>query len=327
MRQRGFPTRAAALAAKHRQELILNGWLSAEEPEPLTWAEVIQEFGVELAGSSHAHQREAVAILGRLGAFAKAKRAPLRVATDFTPELARRYMASLDGLSAASRRKHYVYLARIGSWLERNHYASNPMAGLAKPREQHRLKSAPGVDDWLELLRAVPAAPTLTDRQGWHVLILLAVVTGLRRTTLLDLPLSAIDFETDSDGAGVLKSWSSKTGKERLHGLPKPAMQRLAYRVESLPDGGGLFPHWGTWPRKQWDQLREAAGFRFDFHGLRRAAGTQAALQRLRAAGAEALDHSSERVFEAHYESHRRVALELATAMKLPRLPKCPPPG
>ena len=304
-----------------RRKLLdeLNGLAST--PTETAWADAIDEYVQHCSNLTRMHQQQIDAVLCAYRDIARP-----RTLADCTPSSCEEYMASLDHLASDTQRSRFAKLAAYFNfcvrrgWLDRS-----PLVSVTKPKRVHRIKQAPTADEWVRLLKATSSVIT-PDRQGWYVLVLLAVVTGLRQSALLSIRLQDITLgDSDTDGVGLLKSFTPKTKKEKLHGLPAIVCDKLAVRISSLPDGADRLFGWGRWQRKAWDRLKKVAGVTFSFHSLRASSGQAAALARLRAAGAAHLDHYSSDVFQTHYESAAQTARAVAANLLLPDLPAMPP--
>ena len=315
-RRRRFPTRTAAERARRRIEADLNNW--ARLPGETPWLDSVAGYSLTTLTFSPKHRRE---IAGTLKKFAKA--AKVQVLGDADAHACETWLAALK-TSAASRRKAYAILARFMTWcVDRDYLPNNPLRTIRKPRPVTRVVRAPDTEDWLRLLNQTNTV-TLADAQGWYVLILLAVVTGLRESTLLALRWADIEFNATTDGIGLLKSYTTKTQKEKLIGLPSAVCDRLTARFAAMPVGTQHVFTWHNFQRKAFRMLQHAAVFRQKFHSLRASAGTQAALRQAEQAGAEALDHSRPDVFRLHYGDAVAIPLAVAAQIHLPELPPMP---
>jgi integrase len=157
--------------------------------------------------------------------------------------------------------------------------------------DQKEVKPLVG-DQIRNLLLAAKAKPT------WHIRILLALTTGLRKNDIESLKVTDIDFEIN-----VVNTRSRKTRKTMLfRPLPQTVVSHLAAYVQALPAGQvRLFAD--THTHKTWKQIRERAGLpdlryqdlRVTFCSILAEAGESTSVrQRL-------LEHSSPQITEDYY--------------------------
>lgn len=342
-RQLNFPTLSAARRAASIREQELNTWMRATELA--TWAHMVTEYGLHVAGFSAAHVNDIDLALQRFWTVAKP-----RTAHDVTPAACEEFFAvrraggpelapapdarkgnatprkpripTQDTLAKERR----LLRAFCGYCVERGWLPDNPVRHVAVIRPLHKKKRTPRQADWLKLLKACPTADAnLDDPQAWHLLVLLGVVTGWRQSVLLPLEIGHVELAAEPDGIGLLRGFSGKTRKEELHGLPSVVNDRLAQRIAALPDGTRYVFPWRTWGRKAWERLNRAAGVRFTFHSLRAASGTATAVAKAHQAGARHLSHSAATVFRQHYSDDELIARAVASELELPALPPLPP--
>lgn len=349
-----YPTRDARDRARLEKERELNSWL--RPPGVKTWHELVADYGAHLATRSPSHRHKVAAVLRRFWVLcrparsdqitaamcdvfcaARARGEPAQTLPKRHPQT-RRPLRDAAGQvlthdvlripAAATLRVEQQMLADFFAWAS-PHMPANPMARVARVRSPKRKRRPPRPHEWLRLLQAASAdataaEPQLDDAQAWYLLVLLAVVTGLRQQALLPLKIADVELAAQEGRPGLLRSFTGKTGKEDVHGLPPAVNDLLAERIAELPDGAThLFP-WRRWQRKAWVRLTRAATLPVTFHSLRGAAGTQAALAKARQAGARHLAHSSVAVFGRHYSDDELLALEVGAQLELPPLPPLP---
>lgn len=221
-------------------------------------------------------------------------------------------------------------------FVRRGDLSRHPMASLKKPSPEKSLTIPPTPQQWVRLLEVLPDLQADgVDAQAWHLLILIAVTTGIDQADLLKITLEPVrpprwePFRftlgaAETDHLALLSARRTKTRGFNLFGLPRVVSDRLALRVAGLPDGSTyLFP-WRTFRRKQWDAIRAAAKFAFPFKSLRSAAATQVAEATALDAAAQQLGHHSSALTRKHYVSAQRMAVALATRVRLPELPPFP---
>ncbi len=174
-----------------------------------------------------------------------------------------RYMATLAQV--------YKY-ARTRRLLPRSHVP--PTKGIEKaPENVHhdRYFTPEEVDKLIKVARALD-----THWGKMEALIILAYHTGLRKTNLLSLKWTDIDFDT-----GTITVLDTKNGDP----IVAPLTNRAAKLLQNLPRGEYLFEKTkGRFynPRRLWNRLIEEAGLQGrTFHSLRHACG-----HRLAASGA-----------------------------------------
>jgi integrase len=358
-RRRCYPSKSAALRAKQLIEQALNTWLTP--PTVKTWAELLVEYELHLSEVGPKHAADVARTLDRFSQLCG------RVSSNaITPTLVENYFErrrsgrtgrtppAEDPTGNATRplvppapatlSREYRALHAFGAWAATRKYCpENPVAAVRPPRLVRKLKHAPTDREWLRLLEILPDAD-VDDAQAWHLLILLAIATGLRQSVLLSVyttpptptaerdharrgvPWAWIELGgADVEHVGLLHAYSPKTRKESLHGLPAEVNDRLALRLAALPPGTERLWPWASWQKRAWGRITHAAGSPgMTFHSLRAAAGTRAAERRAAAAGAAALDHSSPTVFSEHYQDLVRVQRALARQLAFPPLPPLP---
>lgn len=128
-----------------------------------------------------------------------------------------------------------------------------------------------------EVDRLIKVARVLDTRWGkMEALIVLAYHTGLRKTNLICLRWSDIDFDV-----GTLTVMETKNGDPMV----APLTDRAASLLQKLPRGGYVFENGNGKPyepRRLWNRIIEEAGFKGrTFHSLRHSCG-----HRLAASGA-----------------------------------------
>lgn len=357
---RAFPTKELARQFKALIDRRLNAPLYPEQDR--TWDELVLEYEPNLTAASAAYR---YFVYRALGGF----RTVCRPATlsQITPAMLDRYFSELragkvpnqkgieaiaagrkpaaaefrKGTDAAVRQDYVALHAFFETWLRRGYFQRHPMTTIKKPRVQETLTIPPTWDDLCQLLRAVvnPAAQ-IADPQAWHLLILLAAVTGIDRDDLLKISLARVKppaWEAyrfviggpEWQHQAILSGRRKKTGAIRckLYGLPRIVADRLAVRVAALPEGShALFP-WKLFQRKQWESIRTVANLPdCTFKSLRSAAGTQAAESAAMESAQQLLGHSTPEITRRHYVQGERLALALAArlAANLPELPPFP---
>jgi hypothetical protein len=355
-RRFAYPSRDAMLRAKGLIEQQLNSWM-----QPITsrtWPQLIEEYGVAQAVNSPSHRSKVANVLDLFYRICQPTDSHL-----ITPAACERYFAARSAgdprrldpetgqwelrpiPAAATLAVEHAMLRAFFAWaVARSYLYANPIDAVARPRGPQRIRRAPREEQWLGLLRAIPRTE-LDDPQAWHLLILLALVTGLRQQALLHtyfgLPVTAelarqlgrrhprgwscVEFAGPEDhGIGLLHTYTGKTRKEQLFGLPPAVNDRLAARIAELPAGTTqLFP-WARYQRKAWRRLAKNAGFTASFHSLRAACGTRAALARAAESARQQLAHASVSTTRAHYLDQEALAREVADHLPLPELPPLP---
>lgn len=349
-RTRGFPKKHLALRYKQRVDQWLNNWLlpAAETP----FLDAVLAYAQDLADAGGAAPRHLAGVATTLRMFAEHCRPSST--RDFSAQAVtdyfhRRRQVRVRGrqreprpLAAATLQREWRTLHAFAAFcVARGWLPENPLKKVSKPRVPDSVVRVPAEEDWLRLLEVLnrAAALAVTDRQGWHLLILLGVLTGLDApTVLLDLRFGVPQRLADrgevlnyvelggSDGVGLVRSRRKKTSRAYLFGLPPEINDRLARRIDALPDGcDRLFPHWRSWPRRQWAALGRAAAFDLPFRALRRASGTQAALAQAESAAQQHLGHSTPLTTRRHYLQNELLAKAIARQLPLPALPPMPP--
>lgn len=229
---------------------------------------------------------------------------------------------------------------------ERKYAAENPLDHVRRPSLPQRAKPAPSDDEWTSWLRVLERPELrLDDPQAWHLLILLAWATGVRRDVLVErcylrrpsparlreLGLARVEWsyvelgDAESGGIGLLHSFTSKSRKERLDGIPSVIDARIANRLSDLPDASErLFP-WKSFSSPMWRRITSAAGVDFDFQSLRRASVQRAAVDQAIDAGRRQADHASSRTTRDHYLQYAQTVRTVAAQVRVPELPPLPP--
>lgn len=316
LRKRSFPTPELADRFRAWLEARLNGWLLGPPPTA-GWRELADRWLQSLSGRSPDHQAKAARVLRRYEHYAH----PVMI-TDFQPDAIERYLIGRAAeVGSQTVRGDYQYLRSFGYWLVRmGHLQRNPALAVSPPQAPRPLRRVPAVEEWLRLLEAIPGCPVRWPA-AWHICILLAATTGVRRGGILAARWPDIEIIWEQPPIALWTA-TQKGRRQTLHGLPAPVTaQLLAYQSWAFSDQR-LFP-WRIWPRREWALLCGAARFPYTFHALRAAAGMRLALRAI-AAGAAGLDHSSPHVFLRHYADLRELQLELARQMELPALPPLP---
>lgn len=342
-----YETMALARRAAEIREAELNRWIRTTSAK--AWLDVIVEYGERTADASKWHQYKVAKLLERVTTLV----AP-RDTSDLTPQAVERFLVDRaagkpDGRvpSNSTRYTERQMLSDLCSWcVSRGYLAENPVASTAAPQRPKRAKVAPREADWLHLLESVPSA-AVHDRQGWHVLILLGVLTGYRQSVLLhcyfgvdvaderrrklleerhrrDGGYSIVQVADSDERVGMLWTYSGKTMRERLVAIPPPITDRIISRMVSLPDGCERLFLWSHWQRKAWNRINDAAGMNITFQSLRSASGTQAAIAQAERAGSSHLEHSGVEVSRRHYLDAEAIARAVAVGAFLPPLPPLP---
>lgn len=347
-----FPSKSLAMAFKREIDKRLNAPLYPASTEK-TWHEALAEWHVSIAASSRGNRYYADRALGSFTQWIRPAflssvtpahvadyLAALRLGRILLPERRTRSGRVVAGQrprsgSDAAVAQDYAALHHFfATFVARGELLRHPMDSIRKPRAQKHMNLPPQPADWVALLERLPACE-VQDVQGWHLLILLAVVTGMDQADLLRITLQPVApprwepfrfalGSADTDHIALLASRRTKTRGLHLFGLPRVVSDRLALRVSELEPGTEyLFP-WRLFPRKQWNKIRRVAPFRFTFQSLRSAAATQAIEAAAVAAGQELLGHQSDRTTRLHYANAQRTALAVARRLQLPDLPEFP---
>lgn len=345
-RRLAYPTREMQLAAQRAKFDELNGW--QRHAARRTWAEALLEH----AGAHANLSRQHVGSLGRtLTRFTQALRPASAAAV--TPADCDRYFAgrlsAAPPPSSATLHREKRELASFFAWATQRGYAQrNPLDAVKLPAAPKRLPRRSGAEHWPELLAALDGAtPLVDDAQAWHLLILLAVATGVREGALLHTHIGTADDVTvaalrvryrgtkgfciaqlaakGEQGVGLLFSYTGKTAKEEVFGLPAALNSRLAQRIRqaSPAAGAALFP-WATFQRKAWARIVQAFGRPLQFRRLRGLAGTQAATLAARQAAQQKLGHHSAETTVRHYLDSQALAAAIALGQHWPKLPPLP---
>lgn len=302
----------------------LHPWSLAESG--LAWAPFVAMFMLSLVSRSRAHQVIAARVVERFTLAVK----PLGAGT-VRPAHIDAYLADLkrlDGQPASEqeRAKHWRYLSMLFAFgVQRGHCAANPVTKTARPQVAETIIRAPRWGDVLALLEAAGRV-RCNDAQGLYLLVLLAVVTGLRAGDLLALELG--DFEpgcAETGGVGLWWGRNRKGRKVKVCGLPSAVEALVLRRVAALATGSRRLFLWPSFPDGAWNRLRveaRVAGLRFQ--ALRRAGGALAATIALQRAGAQHLQHTGLAVFRRHYEDREQAAVVFGSSVVLPPLPPMP---
>lgn len=353
-RSLSYPAKRAAEIARDLKQRELNSWCQMPGVKP--WPDLVEEYGLSLATASQTHQEMTARVLGRFAAICHptvSSRISETMCDQFMADRAAGKPLGKDGqpceVSDETLRRDHRMMSAFFAWcVHRRYMDRNPMQSVRAPSKVHRRKRGVRSRDWVSLLRALNNRDLAThDPQAWHLMILLGVVTGLRQSVLLhcyfgvsvddrealkvlearhrrDGGFCVVQLADASDGIGVLHTFSGKTLKESLVGLPKVVTDRVAVRIGDLPAGSArLFP-WQRWQRKAWERINATAKVDFTFQSLRGASGTREAIARAERAAADHLEHSSVRVTRDHYLDHEQLAKAVAIGEGLPRLPKMP---
>jgi len=354
-RSLSYASKTAAETARRLKERELNSW--AVPTGEKTWPELITEYGMALATASPGHQDMTARLLGRFQAICHPT-----TANRISPEMCDQFLAARAAgqpfgeddqplaVCDETLRRDYRMLCAFCEWCTRRGYMErNPMKSIRPPGRVHRSPRAPRARDWLALLEALNDDDlAVHDPQGWHILILLAVVTGYRQSVLLhtyfgvdvlDRPalkvletrhrrdggFSVVRLADTPDGIGLLHTFSGKTRKEAIVGLPRVVTDRIGVRISELPEGTSRLFGWARWQRKAWERINRRAAVNLTFHSLRAAAGTRAAMAKASRAAADLLDHAAATVTVDHYLDQEQIAAAVALGQNLPELPPMPP--
>ncbi len=345
-----YRSRDIAGTAKDVKERELNGWLKRQTVR--TWAQLLIEYGMHMAGRSPGHQQKVTRLLDRFTLLERPTQSNL-----ITAAMCSHFMAAREqGLpadppekpSSATRRTERMNLITFFGWcVTRGYMAENPMASTAAPALPRRIPRPPSPGKWARLLEPLLLEPPpVDDPQGWHVLILMGALTGFRKSILLNCyygvdvtntagirklearhpyGYSIVDTRAAAD-VGILFAYTGKTRRESLVGIPPLAAGRIRQRISDLEEPAGRLFRWVNWQKKAWARILAAAGLAdVTFHALRGASGTQAAVAKAEQAGADLLEHSSSRVTHDHYLDQEAVARVVALGRQLPAdLPALP---
>jgi len=356
-----YPRRDVMLKAKQFKETEINSW--SRPPMVRTWWELVAEYGVSLEGRSKTHQDKVANVLKRFHLICRPRQSNelspatceqfMAARSQGEPRIACKHKKK-DKIkviipSPATRRTERQMLSGFFSWCtKRGYLPDNPMSMVLAPSKPRRVKRAPKTAEWVRLLEVLLQSElVLYDAQAWHLIILLGVVTGYRQTVLLNcyFGVSIQDTVTlrklearhpkgfcviqladdEEEGIGLLFTYSGKTFKETIIGLPKIVTDRIAQRISDLPSGAEKLFFWEHWQRKAWDRITQSANLsNITFHSLRATSGTRAAIARAEQAAAQQLDHSSPQVTHDHYLDHEQLARAIAIGQSLPVLPAMP---
>jgi integrase len=283
-----------------------------------TWERMIAEYTLMLEPACQDYRRDIAATLERFRAGAS-----VTTAAELTGPLIAAFLngRAATGISPFTVAKDRRNLKAFFNWAVRAEYLRrNPILELPRLRLPTRTPISPQDAEWVRLLAVIPRV-ALDDPQAWHLLILLAIVTGLRERALLGIRVA--DLNLPADGAGLLRA-VSKGNVESYHGVPPVVCERIRMRLHQLPAGAEyLFP-WRHFHVKAWHRVAAAAHFGFTFQALRRASGTRRAESAGAASARDGLGHTDERVTRGHYLAITRVQLAIAGALTLPPLPPFP---
>lgn len=371
--RRAYPDRATARAMAKQITLRINQPML--NPTSTPWPDLLAEYMASQASRSASTRAKTEGVLTLFTAHAK----PAYVHSIRPHTIEAYFAARLNGtiidpkspagdrtikpVSRATLHGDFVVLHALFAYAShstRGYCQQNPLDGVQRPPIPRRAGRGPSEPEWLSLLETVgriPPANTpastaaaaavahLDDRQAWHILILLAVVTGLRRDVLVErcyisrppaATLSRLRHENrewswvelldDSDGGiALLHAYSSKSGKESIHGLPRPVADRIATRISDLPDGSTLLFPWSAFQRGAWRRINAAAHLDYTFQSLRQASVTRVAVDQARRSAQAQAHHSSLRTTMDHYLDDAAVQREVARSTRLPDLPPLPP--
>lgn len=375
-RQYRYPTRELRDAAMHQikteLEAQLNAWALPLSVRP--FIDMARDYAHALSGAAPNHCREVDRVLDYFRRIVNPRSSnairPQHIEDYLAARLAG-YPAQLDAqgrplldehkrprlhrpAGSATLSKEWGILHALFEWgahPQRRFCLANPVKAVRRPHVPHRVKDSPTADEWVRVLEAIgdPALP-LENRQAWHLLILMGVITELRQSVLLSTwiarpnkrqqeelrrnthePWAYLELgDAASGNVGILHAFTGKTHKESVHGLPPLLNERLAKRVCDLSDPDHeathlprLFP-WGRFQVKAFHRIMTHARCPYDFHSLRRAGGTGIAIHAGEQAASAALDHADVRVTQRHYLSDRRLARAVAAKLALPALPPLP---
>jgi integrase len=146
-------------------------------------------------------------------------------------------------------------------WCVGRGYISPDVKFTLKPRRVQQAPVVPLSPDQVKTLLATAAK----ESPAWFIRVLLAVVTGLRRSDIEVLRVADIHFDR-----GTIATQSHKTGKA-LGERPVPArvMVKLGEYRATLNGQEKLFAD--RYTSKKWDHIRDAAGLsEIRFHDLRK---------------------------------------------------------
>lgn len=289
------------------------------------WRFFVAQYMLAIANRSPAHRLIADRVINKFTATIRPQRSGTVSATHVDCYLSE--LKDDDGGSASQteRAKHWRYLHALFRWgVKRGLCLKNPVAETLRPHVEETLVHAPGWTDVLTLLRTCSAI-TCNDAQGLYLLILLAVITGLRASDLLALRLEDYQPAGRDLPAGLWYARNRKGHKVKACGLPAKVERLLSRRIKALPAHARTLFFWPSFPHNAWDRLRkQARAEALQFQALRRAAGALSAASAMRAAASQHLQHSTAEVYIRHYEDRVQTALAYALALPVPALPKLP---
>lgn len=183
---------------------------------------------------------------------------PVETSAQFTRYAVDMFIAERQAyVSRHTVNKDISNLRAFARWAADNHYIE-PMR-LSKLKVDQRQPHALSPDQVKRLLDAVKPDPR------WHMRVLLAVATGLRREDIESIRPK--DFDLDKS---VVATYSRKTRKRMAERpLPRAILPAVRRYLDSIPPGQTrLFSD--THTHKKWKRFREKAGLpQLRFHDLR----------------------------------------------------------
>jgi integrase len=173
-------------------------------------------------------------------------------------------------LSSNTVIRYKVVLSAIFKFaIKKDYLTDNPVNGIDVQAASNIINRYLTEDELSNLMR-------VCKRSSWeklHLLVLMAITTGMRKSELTGLRWSDIDFKKN-----LAKLDDTKNGEPRLNPIPAPAMAELLNFREV---GNGLIFHSPTKPdtafdfTKRWKAaLKEAGIENFRFHDLRHTAAS-----------------------------------------------------
>ena len=357
-RRRAYPSRAVAQRMARLIESQINE--PTLHPSATPWPDLLAEYMHAQASRSPATRSKTEGVLTLFTAHVRPAYVhsvrPATIESYFAARLAGTIVSpdphaagrAIKAISRATLHGDYVVLHALFAYAAhptRRYCALNPLDGVRRPPIPRRAGRGPTTPEWIALLEAVGRdTTTLDDRQAWHILILLAVVTGLRRDVMVERCYIArpppamlarlrkegrewswLELCSDEDGEiGLLHAYSSKSGKESIHGLPRELATRLATRISDLPDGAAFLFPWRAFQRQAWKRINAAAHLAYTFQSLRQASVTRVAVDQARRTAQAQAHHSSLRTTMDHYLDDAAVQREVARSTHLPPLPPLP---
>lgn len=363
--------RRGALLDKQRE---LN---SGDGPRSVSWATLLDRFDAHLALAKRDHRKIMEQTLASFQLIARPQSAAIDAslcrmyftqrAAGWVAKLARavsdqrsaiskneQQLPTTDRVYALTRGrppsqstldKDWRYLSTFFSWCAAEELIrQNPMKRVPRPGTIEREQDPPAIETFFELLHAVASKSIeLDDRQGWHVLLLLAYYIGERQTLLASTwtrkPPKGLTVEfngkstpppwvefcgAEAGGRALLHMPAeSRKGKRRdkLKGVPAFVADRIAVRMSQMEGAGvttgRLLPSLGRrFDYAAWERICGAAGVDLQFKSMRGSATTQIALDAAEGAAQRFADHSDAAVTRKHYLGRKLVAL--ATAKEAP---------